>query len=77
MIATLAFSTFNASAAYNDIVRVTIINRTQSLVYVSLLPASATVVYFLDVLPGQTGHFTVPQACTATLLMPAERLSMA
>ena len=61
MIATLAFNTFSAAAAYNDMVSVTIINRTQGLVYVSLLPESATVVYFLDVLPGETGHFTVPQ----------------
>ena len=61
MIATLAFSTFSAAAAFNDMVSVTIINRTPGIVYVSLLPKSATVVYYLDVLPGQTEHFTVPQ----------------
>jgi hypothetical protein len=62
MIAALAFNIFSASAAYNDMVRVTIINRTKGLVYVSLLPKeNATVVYFLDVLPGETEVFTVPQ----------------
>jgi len=60
IVMTLAFSTFIASAAYNDMVRVTIINRTNGLTYVSLLPAEANVVYFLDVLPGTTEVFTVP-----------------
>jgi len=61
MIATLAFNTFSAAAAYNDMVSVTIINRTSGLVYVSLLPKEANVVYYLDVLGGQTEHFTVPR----------------
>lgn len=61
MIATLAFSTFSAAAAWNDMLRVTIINRTKGLVYVSLLPKKdATVVYYMDVLPGTTETFTVP-----------------
>lgn len=63
LVATLVLSVFAVAAADDeDLVGVTIINRTNGLVYVSLLPSeNATVVYFLDVLPGERGYFTVPR----------------
>jgi hypothetical protein len=63
LVATLVLSVFAVAAAEDeDLVAVTIINRTNGLVYVSLLPVeNATTVYFLDVLAGERQHFTVPR----------------
>ncbi len=61
LVAALALSATAFAAEEEDLVGVTIINRTSGLVYVSLVPDPATVVYFLDVRTGERERFTVPR----------------
>jgi hypothetical protein len=60
LLATLAISVFSASAA-SDLVGLTIKNRTDQVVWLSLLASDGSVVYWLEVPAGEIGEFTVPR----------------
>jgi hypothetical protein len=61
LVVTLVFSASVLAAEEPDMVGVTIINRTNGLVYVSVVPDPATVVYFMAVITGDRERFTVPR----------------
>jgi hypothetical protein len=62
LLASLAIGVLSASAADEDLVGLTIKNRTDRYVFVSLLPPEGPTVYFLAVPAGETRDFTVPRA---------------
>lgn len=64
LILSLTVGVFAAAAAEDEkseLVGLTIINRTDKNVFVSLLPETGAVVYFLTVKPGESNYFTVPR----------------
>lgn len=61
LIASLTLSASVFAADEEPMVGVTIINRTNGLVYVSVVPEPATVVYFMAVKAGERERFTVPR----------------
>lgn len=61
LLASLAISVFSASAA-SDLVGLTIKNRTDGVVWVSLLSPDNIYVYWLEVPAGETKSYTVPKA---------------
>ena len=61
LVATLAFSVMSA-AAKESVVGLTIKNRTDGVVFVSLLSPDKSAVYWLDIPAGETMYFTVPRA---------------
>jgi hypothetical protein len=61
LLGTLAIGVLSASAA-SDLVGLTIKNRTDQVVWVSLLSPDNTAVYWLEVPAGETMDFTVPRA---------------
>jgi hypothetical protein len=60
LLATLAISVASASAA-SDLVGLTIKNKTDSVVWVSLLSPDNIYVYWLEVSAGETMSYTVPR----------------
>ena len=60
LLATLAISVLSASAA-SDLVGLTIKNKTDKVVWVSLLSSDGSSVYWLEVPAGETTDFTVPR----------------
>jgi hypothetical protein len=60
LLATLAISVASASAA-SDLVGLTIKNKTDSVVWVSLLSPDNIYVYWLEVPAGETMSYTVPR----------------
>ena len=61
LLATLAISVISASAS-SDLVGLKIKNRTDKVVWVSLLSPDNVYVYWLEIPAGQTMNFTVPKA---------------
>ena len=61
LLAALAISVVSASAA-GDLVGLTIKNRTDGVVWVSLLSPDNVYVYWLEVPAGETNNYTVPRA---------------
>jgi hypothetical protein len=61
LLAALAISVVSASAA-GDLVGLTIKNRTDQVVWVSLLSPDNVYVYWLEVPAGETNSYTVPRA---------------
>ena len=61
LLAALAISVISASAA-SDLVGLTIKNRTDGVVWVSLLSPDNAYVYWLEVPVGETMSYTVPRA---------------
>jgi hypothetical protein len=61
LLVALAISVVSASAA-NDLVGLTIKNRTDGVVWVSLLSPDNVYVYWLEVPAGETMSYTVPRA---------------
>ena len=61
LLAALAISVVSASAA-SDLVGLTIKNRTDQVVWVSLLSPDNVYVYWLEVSAGETTSYTVPRA---------------
>lgn len=61
LLATLAISVISASAA-SDLVGLTIKNKTDQVVWVSLLSPDNVYVYWLEVPAGETNSYTVPRA---------------
>lgn len=60
LVATMALSVMSA-AAKESVVGLTIKNRTDGVVFVSLLSSDKTAVYWLDVPAGEVMYFTVPR----------------
>lgn len=61
LLAALAISVVSASAA-SDLVGLTIKNKTDGVVWVSLLSPDNVYVYWLEVPAGETNSYTVPRA---------------
>ena len=61
LLAALAISVFSASAA-SDLVGLTIKNKTDGVVWLSLLAPDNSNVYWLEVPAGETKSYTVPRA---------------
>jgi len=61
LLAALAISVISASAA-SDLVGLTIKNKTDGVVWVSLLSPDNVYVYWLEVPAGETNSYTVPRA---------------
>ena len=61
LLAALAISVISASAA-SDLVGLTIKNKTDGVVWVSLLSPDNVYVYWLEVPAGETNRYTVPRA---------------
>jgi hypothetical protein len=61
LLATLAISVISASAS-SDLVGLTIKNRSDQVVWVSLLSPDKIYVYWLEVPAGETKNYTVPRA---------------
>lgn len=61
LLAALAISVISASAA-SDLVGLTIKNRTDGVVWVSLLSPDNVYVYWLEIPAGETNSYTVPRA---------------
>ena len=61
LLAALAISVFSASAA-SDLVGLTIMNKTDGVVWVSLLSSDGQSVFWLEVPAGETKSYTVPRA---------------
>lgn len=61
LLGTMVLGVFSASAA-SDLVGLTIKNRTDQVVWVSLLSPEKDAVYWLEVPAGETKKFTVPRA---------------
>lgn len=62
LLASLVVGVIGASAAEEDLIRLTIINRTDRFVFLSLLSPDGTRVYFLAAPSEETRVFTVPRA---------------
>jgi hypothetical protein len=62
LLATLVVGVIGASAADEDLIRLTIINRTDRFVFLSLLSEDGTQVYFLATPSEQTREYTVPRS---------------
>ena len=60
LLGTMVISVFSASAA-SDLVGLTIKNKTDKVVWVSLLASDGSIIYWLEVLAGETSNFTVPR----------------
>jgi hypothetical protein len=62
LLMSLIVGVIGTSAADEDLIRLTIRNRTDSNVFLSLLSPDGRNVYFLAIAPEQTREFTVPRA---------------